>query len=161
MVINARQTWGCHANRLIENIEMSPHLTWYVCPITPKSCTVQHRGRLAHSRLAIKGFLGSGPDIKWELISKLSMDLYPDGIEEPVEPEDEIYGAKESDIDTSDIKSPEFRYMDDSPFFNRKNITHHHNIEHWPITVSKIYSKYHLFSTNVISNQINSGSFYH
>ena len=44
-------------------------------------------------------------------------DLDPDGIEEPVEPEDEIYGAKESDIDTSDIKSPEFRYMDDSPLF--------------------------------------------
>ena len=37
--------------------------------------------------------------------------------EEALQAEEDMYGAKVSDIDTSDIKFKDFRYMDDATLF--------------------------------------------
>ena len=37
--------------------------------------------------------------------------------EEALQAEEDMYGAKVADIDTSDIKSKDFRYMDDASLF--------------------------------------------
>ena len=37
--------------------------------------------------------------------------------EEALQAEEDMYGAKVSDIDTSDIKFKDFRYMDDASLF--------------------------------------------
>ena len=37
--------------------------------------------------------------------------------EEALQAEEDMYGAEVSDIDTSDIKSKDFRYMDDAYLF--------------------------------------------